>query len=80
MQEVLIDSFNLMKNFMHYSSPITHLKDEVEKTKFEIQKMSGSDIIVKELSVKGLATFTAFANKAVKVVFDDRTIIRMQHG
>jgi hypothetical protein len=39
--------------------------------------MSGSDIVLKELSVKGLATFTAFANKAVKVVFDDRTIIRM---
>ena len=77
MQIVRPLTHDLMKNFMHYSSPITHLKDEVEKTKFEIQKMSGSDIIVKELSVKGLATFTAFANKAVKVVFDDRTIIRM---
>jgi hypothetical protein len=42
--------------------------------------MSGSDFVVKELQVKGLATFTAFENKAIKVVFEDRTIVRMQLG
>ena len=42
--------------------------------------MSGCDVVVKELSVKGLGSFTAYANKAIKVVFDDRTIIRMQDG
>ena len=39
--------------------------------------MSGSDQVVKELKVNGLATFTAFANHAIKVVFEDRTIVRM---
>lgn len=58
----------------------TSIKEVVAKTKFEVQGMSGSDIVLKELSVKGLATFTAFENKAIKVVFDDRTIIRMQQG
>jgi len=42
--------------------------------------MSGSDEIVKELDVRGLATFTAFANLAIKVKFEDRTIVRMQKG
>jgi hypothetical protein len=29
------------------------------------------------MEVKGLAQFTAYYNKAVKVVFEDRTIVRM---
>ena len=37
-------------------------------------------MIVKEMSVNGLANFTAFANQAIKVVFEDRTIVRMQKG
>ena len=39
--------------------------------------MSGSDQVIKEMTVGGLATFTAFANHAIKVVFEDRTKIRM---
>ena len=42
--------------------------------------MSGSNVVVKEMSVNGLANFTAFANQAIKVVFEDRTIVRMQKG
>ena len=49
-------------------------------TKFNVQNMSGSDQVVKEMSVSGLANFTAFANHAIKVVFEDRTIVRMQKG
>jgi hypothetical protein len=32
------------------------------------------------MSVPNLASFTAFCNRSIKVVFDDRTIVRMQHG
>ena len=28
----------------------------------------------------GLAKFTAYCNKAIKVVFEDRTIVRMVYG
>jgi len=104
MQEILLDSFTLMKNYVFSAQPspktsqanqyagtstikargqtlgATSLIENVEKTKFDIQNMSGCDVIVKELSVKGLGSFTAYANKAIKVVFDDRTIIRMQDG
>lgn len=42
--------------------------------------MSASNRVIRELEVKGLATFTAFENSSIKVVFDDRTIVRMQAG
>ena len=42
--------------------------------------MTGSNEVVKEMSVNGLANFTAFSNQAIKVVFEDRTIVRMQKG
>lgn len=32
------------------------------------------------MEIEGLARFTAYTNKAVKVVFDDRTIVRMIYG
>lgn len=32
------------------------------------------------MEVAGLAKFTAYCNKAIKVVFDDRTIVRMVYG
>jgi hypothetical protein len=32
------------------------------------------------MEVKGLAHFTAYCNKAIKVVFEDRTIVRMIYG
>lgn len=35
---------------------------------------------MKELTVEGLAHFTAYTNKSIKVVFEDRTILRMMHG
>ena len=42
--------------------------------------MSGSSEVVREMEVAGLARFTAYANYAIKVHFDDRTIVRMQKG
>jgi hypothetical protein len=38
------------------------------------------DQVYKELSMPGLAQFTAYCNKAIKVVFEDRTIVRMMKG
>jgi len=38
---------------------------------------SSSDQVVKEMDVKDLGHFTAFANRAIKAVFQDRTIVRM---
>ena len=32
------------------------------------------------MQVNGLAQFTAYANHAIKVHFEDRTIVRMQKG
>ena len=32
------------------------------------------------MEVNGLGRFTAYANHAIKVHFDDRTIVRMQKG
>ena len=42
--------------------------------------MSGSNEVIKEMEVNGLGKFTAFANHAIKVHFNDRTIVRMQKG
>jgi hypothetical protein len=81
MQELLLDAFNLMHNFIHFNEKQPEsLHQEVTRTKQTIQAMSGSDVIIKELQVKGLASFTAYENRAIKVVFDDRTIVRMQQG
>mmetsp|Transcript_1676 Transcript_1676/g.2328 ORF Transcript_1676/g.2328 Transcript_1676/m.2328 type:complete len:80 (-) Transcript_1676:416-655(-) len=52
----------------------------MEQTKFLVQKMSGSTEVIREMEVQGLARFTAYANYAIKVHFDDRTIVRMQKG
>ena len=38
------------------------------------------DEVLNNLEVKGLANFTAFHNKAIKVVFEDRTIVRMMQS
>ena len=42
--------------------------------------MSGSTEVIREMEVAGLASFTAYANHAIKVHFNDRTILRMQKG
>ena len=61
MQEILLDAYNLMANFIFFTDAKTPtLKEGVARTKFEVQAMSGSDFVVKELQVKGLATFTAY--------------------
>ena len=41
---------------------------------------SMQDQVYKEMEVPGLAKFTAYCNKVVKVVFEDRTIVRMMLG
>ena len=77
----------MMKNYVFYSTTLvngvpvrdqqTSLEESLEQTKFNVTNMTGSNEIVKEMSVNGLANFTAFANQAIKVVFEDRTIVRM---
>lgn len=52
----------------------------MEQNKFNVQKMSGSTEVIREMEVAGLASFTAYANHAIKVHFNDRTILRMQKG
>jgi hypothetical protein len=39
-----------------------------------------SNEVTKESKVEGLANFYAYANGAIKVIFVDRTILRMQKG
>ena len=78
MQDLLLDGFNLMHNFMFFNEHQgDSLQSEVARTKQEVQQMSGSDAVIKEMTIKGLAAFTAFENRAIKVVFEDRTIVRM---
>jgi len=52
----------------------------MQQTKFIVQNMSGTSQVIREMEVNGLARFTAYANFAIKVHFDDRTIVRMQKG
>lgn len=81
MQDVLLDAYNLMHNFIFFNDrKAESLSEEVARTKLDVQAMSGSSEVIKELQVKGLANFTAYANHAIKVVFEDRTIVRMQQG
>jgi hypothetical protein len=50
-----------MSNYLYFNKAKPEsLHEEVTRTKQQIQSMSGSDVILKELQVKGLATFTAF--------------------
>ena len=42
--------------------------------------MSGSTQVLREMEVNGLGHFTAYANHAIKVHFNDRTIVCMQKG
>ena len=37
------------------------------------------DKVYKEMTVKDLGYFTAFNNRAIKAIFEDRTIVRMMH-
>ena len=41
---------------------------------------SQQDQVYKEMEVQNLAKFTAYCNKSIKVVFEDRTIVRMMQG
>lgn len=50
MQEILLDAFNLMENFIFFTdAKAPTLQEGVARTKFEVQAMSGSDFVVKEL-------------------------------
>ena len=85
-----MDAFQLMKNFVFYQKNSYHsgslsagpstVEQSLEQTKFIVQNMSGSSEVVREMEVNGLGRFTAYANYAIKVHFDDRTIVRMQKG
>jgi len=81
MQDILLDAYNLFHNFIYFNDRKPEsLSEELARTKQEVQAMSSSTEVIKELQVKGLASFTAYANHAIKVVFEDRTIVRMQQG
>ena len=94
LQEILVDAFQLMRNFVFYqrnsassgaagtSEPAaaSTIQQSMEQTKFAVQRMSGSTEVLREMQVQGLGSFTAYANYAIKVHFDDRTIVRMQKG
>lgn len=41
---------------------------------------SHQDRVYKEITMEGMGHFTAYSNKAVKVVFEDRTLVRMMQG
>lgn len=41
---------------------------------------SMQDQVYKELEVDGLARFTAYCNRSIKVAFEDRTILRVAEG
>ena len=78
-----------MRNFVFYQKQSTNgtasgqastIKESMEQNKFNVQRMSGSTEIIREMEVAGLANFTAYANHAIKVHFNDRTILRMQKG
>ena len=56
------------------ASPIEKELDDIQKSSL----MAGeADKIVKEMNVADLGHFTAYSNQAIKVVFQDRTIVRM---
>ena len=90
MQEILVDAFQLMRGFVFYQKKCAHMgsvtgaastvEESIKQTKFNVQNMSGSSQVIREMEVNGLGRFTAFANHAIKVHFDDRTIVRMQKG
>ena len=90
LQVILLDAFTMMKNYIFHATTLVDgvplrdqqitVEEQLEQTRFNVQNMSGSNVVVKEMSVNGLANFTAFANQAIKVVFEDRTIVRMQKG
>lgn len=44
------------------STGVKSIEEQMEQSRFELQNMSGSDEILKEMSVEGLAKFTAFQN------------------
>jgi hypothetical protein len=66
--------FNETPNYTLFGEP---LEDEFSKASL---MASMQDQIYKEMEVTGLAKFTAYCNKVVKVVFEDRTIVRMMQG
>lgn len=95
LQEILVDAFQLMRSFVFYQrnsvvpggavggtepAAAATIQQSMEQTKFAVQRMSGSTEVLREMQVQGLGGFTAYANCAIKVHFDDRTIVRMQKG
>ena len=95
LQEILVDAFQLMRGFVFYQrnsvvpggagggtepAAAATIQQSMEQTKFAVQRMSGSTEVLREMQVQGLGSFTAYANYAIKVHFDDRTIVRMQKG
>ena len=69
---ILLDGFTMMKNYIFHATTLVDgvplrdqqstVEEQLEQTRFNVQNMSGSNVIVKEMSVNGLANFTAFAN------------------
>jgi hypothetical protein len=74
MQEILAKAY-LMLNHKYEPSADYNVKEEAAAV-----VVTPSAEVFKEVEVEGLAKFTAYRNKAVKVAFEDRTIVRLGLG
>ena len=82
LQDLLVPTYVLINQSqfectLNYSAKIENLEDEYSKASL---MASMQDQVYKEMEVAGLAKFTAYCNKAVRVVFEDRTIVRLMQG
>lgn len=75
MQEILAKAY-LMLNHKYEPSEEYQVK-EIEAAAVHV---GPSAEVFKEMEIEGLAKFTAYRNKAVKVAFEDRTIVRLALG
>ena len=76
-QECLLDAF-LMLRQPYEPNPIynasSHDSDALSK---ETLMAAQNNLVYKELALEGLGQFTAYTNRTVKVVFEDRTLLRL---
>ena len=81
MQEALAETYVALGSYFQKTEGYSNKEIEmVDPNSKEALMTSLQDQIYKEMEIDGLAKFTAYCNKQVKVVFEDRTIIRMIYG
>ena len=81
LHEILANSFLMFKHPFEVSGTYAQgmVEDEMSKEKL-VMSGENSHKVVKELQMEGLAKFIAYGNRAIKVVFEDRTIVRLREG